>query len=201
MNQGLGISRAAKAAIDTKKANLYKRREPSVPLEEQIEDDLDIELDPSRRLFYDSEIKFIKQSFRAKDVPHEKGWVAVCRTYLEQSLQRDEELLDEFSVYLSTRNDRQRLEIFKGKEIDWKDATKLCSISGMGYSDAMILNVLNSCEVPYLATLDYDIVYGATVSIPNKTVLIPDERRSSFKRPLKDAPQIVILPRSGRDDS
>lgn len=194
---GLGLSLAAKAGINTQKAQLTRRRNPN-PGELPVENEFDIETNPAKRLFYDTEIKNIKKSFRAKDVQDEKGWVAVCRTYLREKLIQDEELVDSFTSYLSTRNEDHKTKYFDNKEIKWNEATNLCASTGMGYSDAMILNVLKSTTIPYLATLDFDLVYGTSVNVPGKTVLTPDERLSDYKKMLKDAGEILDLPRPSK---
>lgn len=66
----------------------------------------------------------------------------------------------------------------------------------MGYSDAMILNVFTASTIPYLVTLDYDLVYGATINAKGKFVLTPDKRLSEYKENLRRAPEITALPRS-----
>ena len=189
VSNGRNLITAAKAKINAKKGLLTNRRkqklnESGLP----IEDEEEMEIEPSKRLFLDSEIKDIKRSFRARDVQQEFGWIKVCDLYLKEQLTKDESLLDEFCTYLTTRHSDQRENIFQGKEIDWSAATDLCSSTGMGYHDAMILNIFKSSSIPYLVTLDYDLIYGVTIDAPEKTVLLPDSRLSDFKSTLKRAP-------------
>jgi len=189
VSNGRSLITSTKAKINAKKGLLTNRRKQT--LNESglaIEDEGEMEINPSKRLFLDSEIKEIKKSFRAREVQDEYGWIKVCDLYLKEQLTKDESLLDEFCTYLTTRHKDQREKIFQDKEIDWNAATDLCSSTGMGYHDAMILNIFKSSSIPYLVTLDYDLIYGVTIDAPEKTVLLPDNRLSDFKSTLKKAP-------------
>jgi hypothetical protein len=195
VNGGRTLTANAKAAIDYRKGQLRKRQKIDTTIDGlPVEDEFDIEIDPFKRLFRDEDIKSIKKVFRAKDVQTEIGWLKVCATYLQDRLEEDEKVLDEFCTYLTTRDADQKKKIFGGKDIDWKDATRLCSRTGMGYHDAMILNTFKVSSIPYLVTLDFDLVCGVSVDAQNKTVLLPDKRLTDFKRPLRKIAEITELP-------
>jgi len=132
----------------------------------------------------DSELKEIKKSFRARDVQNEIGWLKVCDLFLKKNIAEQEALLDEFCNYLSAHNDFQA-HLFKNRNIDWKRATSLSSATGMGYSDALILNMFSETNLDYILTLDYDLIYAVSISAKNKFVVLPDSRLGDFKGTLK----------------
>ncbi|MCB0368105.1 MAG: hypothetical protein KDD45_01375 [Bdellovibrionales bacterium] len=196
VNKGEGLWATSKAKIQSKKALLSNRKDKEVLSPEGLpmEDETEMELYPSNRFFYDSELKEIKLAFRSRDVQKEIGWLKICDKFLKEKLEADESVIDQFCTYLTTKDDEQKEVIFKGQDIEWKDATHLCASTGLGYSDAMILNIFKVSNIPYMVTLDSDLVYGVTVNAPEKTVLLPDGRLSKFKQPLKKTPYISTLP-------
>jgi hypothetical protein len=74
---------------------------------------------------------------------------------------------------------------FKSRKIDWRNATHLSSTTGMGYSDALILNMFSETTMDYLITLDFDLIYGVSISAKEKFVVLPDSRIAGFKQILK----------------
>ena len=132
----------------------------------------------------DSELKEIKKSFRARDVQNEIGWLKVCDLFLKENVAKQEALLDEFCNYLSAHNDFQA-HLFKNRDIDWKKATSLSSITGIGYSDALILNMFSETNMDYILTLDYDLIYAVSICAKDKFVVLPDSRLGDFKATLK----------------
>ena len=132
----------------------------------------------------DSELKEIKKAFRARDVQNEIGWLKICDLFLKNNIAEQETLIDEFCNYLSAHNDFQA-HLFKNRNIDWKKATSLSSATGMGYSDALILNMFSETNMDYILTLDYDLVYAVSISAKDKIVVLPDSRIGDFKQALK----------------
>lgn len=134
--------------------------------------------------FKDSELKDIKKAFRARDVDDESGWVSFCKKVLVNRLYTLESKLDSFCHYLTTR-DKESLKYFIKKDIEWRAATQICGESGVGYSDAMILNMANHTSIEHILTLDFDLVYGGHFSTPSKTIVTPTDRLKNYKSILK----------------
>ena len=55
-------------------------------------------------------------------------------------------------------------------------ATQICGETGMGYSDAMILNMANHTSIKNILTLDFDLVYGGQFSAMDKILITPTDR-------------------------
>lgn len=134
--------------------------------------------------FKDSEIKEIKKSFRGRDVANETGWVNFCNLTLVEKLHQFEKLLDGICHYLTTRDDEAR-KFFTKTDVEWRLATQICGETGMGYSDAMILNMANHTSIKHIMTLDFDMVYGGHVSAKSKTIVTPTDRLKNYKNALK----------------
>ena len=180
------LTSSVRAAINSKKGTLLNRRQRL--LTENIEEG-DLELDLKKRYFQDSEIKHIKKAFRVRTIQEELGWLGVCETYLCDKLSKQEIVIDEFCKYLTPNDESQKLRYFDGKPISWTHATDLCEKTGMGYADAMIFNIFKASNIPFLATLDFDLIYGVSINAKEKTVVLPDFRLKNFKQPLKGTTQ------------
>lgn len=134
--------------------------------------------------FRDYEIKQIKKAFRARDVETEIGWIAFCNSVLVEKLHAYEKLLDKLCHYLTTRDDISR-QYFSEENVEWRMATQICGETGMGYSDAMILNMANHTIIQNIITLDFDLVYGGHVSAKSKVIITPTDRLKKYKVMLK----------------
>lgn len=134
--------------------------------------------------FKDSEIKEIKKAFRARNVDNESGWISFCNKILVNRLHALEGELDQLCHYLTTR-DKESLKYFTKTDVEWRAATQICGESGMGYSDAMILNMANHTSIEHILTLDFDMVYGGHFSSPSKTIITPTDRLKNYKSILK----------------
>lgn len=134
--------------------------------------------------FKDSEIKEIKKAFRARNVDNESGWISFCKKVLVNRLHTLEGELDQLCHYLTTR-DKESLKYFTKTDVEWRAATQICGESGMGYSDAMILNMANHTSIEHILTLDFDLVYGGHFSSPSKTIITPTDRLKNYKNILK----------------
>lgn len=167
-------------AINKCKMRARKRQSDE---EKKVKEDID-HFDSRVCYFYDSDLKEIKKSFRARDVQKELGWLSVCEKFLAEKLAQEEYLLDEMCEYLSPHREEQK-ELFNNTKIDWKKATHLSSKTGMGYSDALILNMFSETRMDYLLTLDYDLIYAVSISAKDKYVVLPDNRIKQFKAILK----------------
>lgn len=148
-------------------------------------DDLDVEeFSIDANYFRDSEIKAIKKSFRGRDVQNEQGWISFCEDQLLEKIHAFEKLLDEMCFYLTTRDEVSK-KYFVKNEIEWRMATQICGETGMGYSDAMILNMANHTTIKHILTLDFDLIYGGHISSKDKILLTPTERLKNYKNVLK----------------
>lgn len=173
------LSGKSKAKISTilGKKNLRESREKNKNID--FED-----FDTSVIYFHDSEIKEIKKAFRARDVESEIGWLTVCSECIGTKLHEAQSLIDSFCEYLSPKYEHQK-ELFINEDIKWNKAVDISSKTGMGFSDAMILNMLNETKIDYLITLDFDLIYASAVSSSEKFVIIPDRRIKDYKQILK----------------
>lgn len=131
--------------------------------------------------FKDSEIKEIKKAFRARNVDNESGWISFCNKVLVNRLHALEGELDQLCHYLTTR-DKKSLKYFVKTDVEWRTATQICGESGMGYSDAMILNMANHTSIEHILTLDFDMVYGGHFSSPAKKIITPTDRLKNYKK-------------------
>ncbi len=174
------ISDNASAKINSLRGNRDNRLRKEETKDKELE-----EFDSSLNYFRDSELKEVKKAFRARDIENETGWLSICKTFLGTKLAEQEKLLDEFCVYLTTRDNKQKENIFIVEEVDWGQATLISSQTGMGYSDSMILNMALATNIENIATLDFDVIYAGAVSASGKKILLPDSRISSYKKILK----------------
>lgn len=174
------ISSKASAKINSFRGNRDSRLKKEEAKDKELED-----FDSSLNYFRDSELKEIKKAFRARDVENEQGWLSICKTFLGSKLSEQEKLLDEFCVYLTTRDKEQKEKIFIVDEVDWGEATAISSETGMGYSDSMILNMALATNIDNIATLDFDVIYAGAVSASEKKIILPDNRIKDYRKMLR----------------
>ncbi len=181
------IERQLRARNLRQNREVQKQEKREQLLKSQGDEDLDFDVEGfsiDANYFKDSEIKEIKKSFRARSVNKELGWIALCEEILLPKLHKFEKLLDELCHYLTTR-DKESLKYFTKTDVEWRAATQICGESGMGYSDAMILNMANHTSIEHILTLDFDMVYGGHFSTPSKTIITPTDRLKNYKSILK----------------
>ena len=189
------ISKAVKQEIENQVRARNQRQKREVEKQERIEqllvshsiDTTEIEIEEfsvDANYFKDSEIKAIKKAFRGRDVGKETGWLKFCESVLLSKLHGLEKLLDELCHYLTTRDEVSR-QYFTRAEVEWRMATQICGETGMGYSDAMILNMANHTSIKYIVTLDFDLVYGGHVSAKDKILITPTDRLKGYKTVLR----------------
>ncbi|MCY4643245.1 MAG: hypothetical protein OXB88_01365 [Bacteriovoracales bacterium] len=125
-------------------------------------------------VFYDREIKKIREAFYDPKSP--KGfnsWKDLCREFLKNQLPIEYKSLEKLKInYLSKYQDDGK-EFFN-KEISWDKAMDICSNMGIGFSDAMILNALQSSTLPFVVSLDVDMAVAVLGDDSLKDVLMPD---------------------------
>jgi len=189
------ISDRVKAIIENQIRARNFRQKQEVQKQEKVEQileahdidttELDIEeFSIDANYFKDSELKEIKKAFRARNVDNEGGWISFCNKVLVNRLHALEGELDQLCHYLTTR-DKESLKYFTKTDVEWRAATQICGESGMGYSDAMILNMANHTSIEHILTLDFDMVYGGHFSSPSKTIITPTDRLKNYKSILK----------------
>jgi len=175
------LSAESRAAITSAKGRRNKRQGDE---EAKVSKDHEHEFDTRVSYLTDNEIKEIKKKFRARDVEKETGWLKVCETFLKWKLLEQEKLINQFCVYLSPHKPEQ-ISLFHDTSVDWTKATAISGESGMGFSDSLILNMLLHTKIDFILTLDFDMVYAATVSADNKSVVLPDSKLGAYKYILK----------------
>ena len=156
-------------------------------LESQEVDTTELEIEEfsiDANYFKDSEIKDIKKAFRARDVGKEMGWISFCSLVLLDKLHTLEKLLDDLCHYLTTRDEVSKKYFIK-QDVEWRMATQICGETGVGYSDAMILNMANHTNIKNIVTLDFDLIYGGHFSADQKLIITPTERLKNYKLILK----------------
>lgn len=122
----------------------------------------------------DIRIKICKRSFLPKTQSGQIGWVELCREYLSGRLQAAwDSIANALSLnYIDMRADDSSA-LFE-RELKWEEMYRLSEATGMGSSDAMILNLLDSSVLKFVVTSDFDLAYGTILSTQNKTALVPD---------------------------
>jgi len=163
---------------------IKRRRNQRFSDEEKRSKNPEYSFDVNTIYLFDREIKELKKNFRALDSNDEHGWLSICALFLKQSLKVEEKILDQICEYLSPVNPEQN-DLFKLNNIDWKKATHISTETGMSFSDALILNMLNHTNIKYIISLDFDMVYGVAVSAQEKYVILPDHKISNYKKILK----------------
>lgn len=183
----LEIEKQVRARNQRQNREVQKQQNSEKALEAQSFDttELDVEeFSVDANYFKDSEIKDIKKAFRGREVQNEMGWVRFCEIILLGRFHQMEKHLDDLCHYLTTR-DKESLKYFKDEDVKWQMATQICGESGMGYSDAMILNMANHTTIKHILTMDFDLVYGGHISAPDKVIITPSERIKGYKNILK----------------
>ena len=156
------IERQVRARNSRQKREVERQDKLELQLEAHGVDTTEIDVEGfsiDANYFTDSEIKKIKKSFRGKNVDNEKGWFDFCNSVLLDKLHQYEKLLDELYHYLTTK-DKEAKQYFIKENVEWPMATQICGENGIGYSDAMIINMANHTSIRYIISLDYDIITG-----------------------------------------
>tara|TARA_Y100001936_G_scaffold242853_1_gene280802 strand:- start:9 stop:296 length:288 start_codon:yes stop_codon:yes gene_type:complete len=89
-------------------------------------------------------------------------------------LQIEYKALQKLNVnYLSSYKE-EMVDLFH-KKITWESAIDICSDVGVGFSDAMILNALQSTHLPFSISLDMDMADAVRANSNLKDVVMPDD--------------------------
>lgn len=124
-------------------------------------------------VFNDREIKKIRNAF-CSNPQGVALWKFLCEHYLKRQLHTEYNAIQKINVnYLSTYKEDVK-EIFK-RRITWEEAIDLCTDMGVGFSDAMILNALESTDLPFAISMDTDMAYAVIGNPLLKDVVMPDE--------------------------
>ena len=123
---------------------------------------------------YDREIKKIRDAFCSMGKVGWKSWKNLCRIYLRKQLQSEHRALENLKInYLSKHRDNGK-EFFR-QNPSWENAIEICSNMGIGFSDSMILNALQSSIFPFAITLDSDMAFAVSGNPELKDIVIPDD--------------------------
>lgn len=125
-------------------------------------------------VFYDREIKKIREGFYETGDVGKKTWVRLCDIFLVGKLQKEYENLAKMGVSYISPNDKSQSEFFQ-KEMTWENAINICSETCAGFSDTMILNALESTTFPFAVSLDSDIAFAVLSNSTMKDVVMPDD--------------------------
>lgn len=101
------------------------------------------------------------------------GWEVFCRDYLDRYFtDLWEETVEMLKIeFLGVHEIDQKNQFNQRPE--WKNVPKIIGSTGIGSSDAMIVNLFLSSKMDYLATTDNDIRKAVGLFAKNKKVIIP----------------------------
>lgn len=131
-------------------------------------------------IFVDREIKNIKKAFSAGPHSGFKGWLALCEAFLANQLSEIDNNLIELGVEYLSPNEENTKELFT-KKPEWKNAVILSEYSGLGFSDALILNMLQSSHILFAISLDFDFGYAISSDTTLKDVFVPDSNKNELR--------------------
>lgn len=131
----------------------------------------------------DKKIKESKKAFLPKTQSGQIGWTELCKEYLSGNLLEAWSTLEEAIQlnYIDMRSD-EISQLFNAP-LEWAKMYSIAEDTGLGSSDAMLLNVLNSGVFSFIVSADYDIAFGVVQSKKDKSVFVPD---GLFRRHLKN---------------
>ena len=107
-----------------------------------------------------------------------KLWKTFCNKYLKDSLKAAYKELNKLDIKYLSIHDSETKRFFQ-KEVEWIEAIDVCSNVGIGFSDAMILNTLQSTRFFFVVTIDFDMVYTTISDNSLKDIVVPDGMVSS----------------------
>lgn len=125
-------------------------------------------------VFYDREIKKIREVFCSSGERGFALWKIICRKYLKTGLLNEYKSLGKLKIhYLSSYVDEQKA-MFE-RPLTWDNAIDICTDTGAGFSDSMILNALQCTSFPFAVTLDVDLAFASLARSDIKDIVMPDE--------------------------
>jgi len=133
----------------------------------------------------DSRLKECKKIFLPKTQSGNIGWKELCSEYLSgRLLAAWNNIVGTLSLnYIDMRADESK-PLFR-KDLKWENMYKFSEESALGSNDAMILNLLDSSNFPFVITSDYDLAYGTILSTDDKSALVPDNVYRNHIKKLK----------------
>ena len=128
------------------------------------------EIDP---VFYDREIKKIRQSFCSLGKSGLEFWKAICDEYVRPRIKIEYNAIEKLNINYLSIYDEEMKRFFRQK-ITWDNAMEICSDMAIGFSDSMILNALESTTFPFAITLDTDMAFAVLGNSSLKDIVMPD---------------------------
>lgn len=120
------------------------------------------------------EVKRLKKEATRYRVAKADLWTHLCADSLENRLESAWNV-----VLLKTQSQYVGLGVgvpaIMQRKPEWKNVYSIIEHSGLGGSDAMILNFLECSKLPFVLSCDFDLAYAAFRGSVSKMVLIPDE--------------------------
>jgi len=137
----------------------------------------------------DNKLKDIKMEFFPKNESGKAGWIDFCNYFLATELEDYwKQVEDSFGLnYIKIREEETKIPESKliNEEVKWEEMIKVVGATGVGTSDAMIVNVFRCSKLPLLITTDFDVAYAVAGSKIAKAVAIPDKMYERNKQLIK----------------
>lgn len=137
----------------------------------------------------DNDIKEFKKVLSISTEESNNVWLEVCSDNLGALLKKSFEVISRYIKleYISLRADYQSPEVIS--EVSWEGMCKIIETTGLSTNDAMILNIFQNTDIPFLFTSDFDVVYASAILPTNKYVFCPksmyDEYNEKYRHILK----------------
>ena len=121
----------------------------------------------------DIDIKKFKDLLSISTEKTNNVWLKICNDNLSTKLKKSFEIISHYVEleYISLRADDRSSEIIG--EVSWDGMCEIIEATGLATNDAMILNIFQNTDIPFLFTSDFDIVYAAAILPKKKYVFCP----------------------------
>ncbi len=161
------LSKASKTLIKTK-YHYYKK------MQETQGKDL---------IFSEGDLKKIRDTFSG--VPHsgKDPWPELTKVFLGSSLKQAYLAYEGLGIKYISPNSPEQKHLFS-EPLEFEDAIKISSSSGLAMFDSMILNALKSSTFSFAITADTDLAYATLVDDNIKDIVAPDsivEKMKAYK--------------------
>ena len=168
MTEGLrdSIDKYSKLDLSNKKKQIIRAKSTILAAREKNN-----KADP---VFYDREIKAIREAFASSGMPGVNAWKALSEQYVKHALHEEYKNLTKLNIGYVSINNKNQAEYFH-KEMKWEDAIDICAVTCAGFSDTMILNALMCTKFHFAISLDKDMAYATLADDRLKDVVMPDE--------------------------
>lgn len=102
------------------------------------------------------------------------SWTAMCQNQLRGTLSAAwDDVVNTVGISHIELGENEFQELITEK-VTWAKACSIAEETGVGISDAMILNMFNCSQIPMLLSTDVDFGIAATAIKPQKVILLPD---------------------------